>query len=262
MSKTTIELAEPDDAEILAAISKRAFDSDEDVGAPGPGGPDGYDSPEHQRKLIENRSGDYLKILYDGKIVGGTTVWKISDTHYEIFNVFVDPDYHRKGIGKESFRLIMEKYPQAKRWTLDTPDWNIRTKAYYEKLGFRQYGIFRWVPTFDLRAYELLLDPKYKTETTKIADVAEDSQKYIIEGTVESKSEAREVFSKKDNKNHQVAEVVLSDDSGSMKLVLWNEMIPQVRKNERIRVETAYVSTFRDEMQLNVSKFGRIAILQ
>ena len=262
MSKITIELAKPEDAEILADISKRAFDSDENVGAPGPGGPPGYDSPDHQRKLIENEAGDYLKILYEGKIVGGTTVWKIGDTHHEIFNVFVDPEYHRKGIGRESFRLIMEKYPQAKRWTLDTPDWNIRTKAYYEKLGFRQYGIFRWVPTFDLRAYELVSDPGYKIEATKIADVADDDQKYIIEGTVESISETREVFSKKDNKNHQVAEAVLSDDSGSMKLILRNEMIPQVKENERVRVETAYVSTFKDEMQLNVSRFGRIAILQ
>ncbi|MFW9962762.1 MAG: GNAT family N-acetyltransferase [Candidatus Sifarchaeia archaeon] len=262
MSKITIELAKPENAEILAGISKRAFDSDIEHGAPGEGGPEGYDSPDHQKRMIENKSGDYLKILYDGKIVGGTTVWKMSDTHYEIFNVFVDPDYHRKGIGKESFRLIMEKYPQAKRWTLDTPEWNTRTKGYYEHLGFKQYGIFRWVPTFDLRAYELVLDPESKIEITKIANVSDNNEKYIIEGTVENISETREVFSKRDNKKHQVAEVILSDDSGSMKLVLWNEMIPQVKENERIRVETAFVSSFKDEMQLNVSRFGRIVILQ
>lgn len=262
MSKITIELAEPVDAERLADISKRSFDSDEKFGAPGPGGPPGYDSPEHQKRMIENPSGDYLKFLYDGEIVGATTVWRMSDTHYEIFNVFVDPDYHRKGIGKESFRLIMEKYPEVKRWTLDTPEWNIRTQSYYEHLGFRQYGIFRWVPTFDLRAYELLLDPEYKIETTRIADVADNNQRYIIEGTVDSISEGREVFSKKDNKHHQVAEAVVTDDSGSMKLSLWNEMIPQIKEGEKIRIETAYVSTFKDEIQLNVSKHGRIAILR
>jgi ribosomal protein S18 acetylase RimI-like enzyme len=262
MNKVTIELAEPDDAEKLADISKRAFDSDIEVGAPGPGGPPGYDSPNHHKRMIENGTGDYLKILYDGKIVGGTTVWKVSDTHYEIFNVFIDPDYHRKGIGSESFRSIMEKYPQAKRWTLDTPVWNTRTKSYYEHLGFKQYGVFRWVPTFELRAYELILDPDYRVETTKIADIEDNNQRYIIEATVESISEPREVFSKKDNKYHQVAEAVVTDDSASMKLTLWNNMIRQVRENEQVRIETAYVSTYNDEMQLNVSKFGRIAILQ
>ena len=123
MRLIAIELAQPEDAERLADISKRAFDSDSEFGAPGPGGPPGYDSADHQKQMIEN-DGDYLKILYDGKIVGGTTVWRISDRHYEIFNVFVDPDCHRKGIGRESFRLIMERYPQAKKWTLDTPEWN------------------------------------------------------------------------------------------------------------------------------------------
>jgi ribosomal protein S18 acetylase RimI-like enzyme len=262
MSLIEIKLAESDDAEILADISKRAFDSDVEVGAPGPGGPPGYDSPDHQKRMIENPAGNYLKVMYDGKIVGGTTVWKISDAHYEIFNVFVDPNYHRKGIGKESFRLILVKYPQAKRWTLDTPKWNTRTKAYYENLGFRQYGIFRWVPTFELRAYELVLDPDYKIDITSIGDIAEGDKKYIIEVTVNSLSGPREVFSKKDNKYHKVADAVVSDGSGSMKLTLWNEMIPQIRENERIRIETVYVSTFRDEMQLNVSKFGRITILQ
>jgi RimJ/RimL family protein N-acetyltransferase len=261
MSLITIELAESKDAERLADISKRAFDSDIEHGAPGPGGPLGYDSSEHQKRMIENTSGNYLKILYDGKIVGGTTAYKISDTHYEIFNVFVDPEYHRKGIGKESFKLIMEKYPEAKRWTLDTPDWNTRTKSYYERLGFKQYGIFRWVPTFDLRAYELLLDPEYKIETTRIVDVEDNDKKYIIEGTVDSISEGREVFSKKDNKHHQVAEAVVTDASGSMKLSLWNEMIPQIKEGEKIRIETASISKFKDEMQLNVSKGGRIAIL-
>ncbi|MFW9843599.1 MAG: GNAT family N-acetyltransferase [Candidatus Thorarchaeota archaeon] len=262
MSLVSIELAISEDAEKLADISKRAFDSDIDHGAPGEGGPQGYDSPEHQRRMIENPSGDYLKILYDGEIVGATTVWKVSDTHYEIFNVFIDPDYHRKGIGKESFRLIKEKYPQTKRWTLDTPEWNTRTSAYYEHLGFRQYGIFRWVPTFDLRAYELFIDPEYKIDTTRIADVADNDQKYIVEGVVDSISEEREVFSKKDNKHHQVAEAVVTDESGSIKLSLWNEMIPQIKEGEKIRIETAYVSTFKDEMQLNVSRYGRIAILK
>jgi len=139
--------------------------------------------------------------------------------------------------------------------------WNTRTKAYYEQLGFRQYGIFRWVPTFELRGYELLLDPEYEEKITKIADATDEDQKYLVEGTVESISKPREVFSKKDGKYHQVADVILMDTSGKVKLVLWNDMIRQIKVNERIRIEPAYPSIFRDELQLNVSKYGRIAIL-
>ncbi len=262
MSKVLIELAEPEDAEILADISKRAFDSDIEVGAPGKGGPPGYDSVENHRDAIESTAFDYLKILYDEKIVGGTSVFKMTDHHYEAFNVFIDPDYHRKGIGTQSFELIKARYPEAKKWTLDTPVWNTRTKLYYEKLGFKQYGVFRWAPAFELRAYQLVLDPDYEDRITRIADVAEGSQRYIVEGTVDGISDSREVFSRKDGKYHQVAEATLRDDSASIKLVLWDDMIRQVRVDERVRVETAYVSTFRDEMQLNVSKYGRIAILQ
>lgn len=262
MGRVSIQLARPDDAEILADISKRAFDSDVEVGAPSKGGPPGYDSVERHRDAIETNSFDYLKILYDEKIVGGTSVFKMTDHHYEAFNVFIDPDYHRKGIGTESFELIKARYPEAKKWTLDTPIWNTRTKAYYENLGFKQYGVFRWAPAFELRAYELILDPDYEDRITRVADVTEGSQRYIVEGTVDSISDPREVFSKKDGNYHQVADATLKDDSSSIKLVLWDDLIRQVRVNERIRVETAYVSTFRDEMQLNVSKYGRIAIIQ
>ena len=31
---------------------------------------------------------------------------------------------------------VMAKYPQAKRWWLDTPAWNTRTRSFYLKLGF------------------------------------------------------------------------------------------------------------------------------
>ncbi|MHA1577832.1 MAG: GNAT family N-acetyltransferase [Candidatus Thorarchaeota archaeon] len=262
MTEVSIELAEPEDAEILTEISTRSFDSDTEVGAPGKGGPPGYDSVEQHRRATQAAWGEYLKIIHDEKIVGGTTVIKISDIHHEIVNVFVDPNFHRKGIGTQSFELIKARYPNVKKWTLDTPDWNTRTKGYYEKLGFVQYGIFRWVPTFELRAYQLILDSDHEFEITRIADVSDNDQRYFIEGIIESISESKEVSSKKDNKHHQIAEVVLKDGSSSIKLVLWDDMTRQVRTGERIRIETAYVSTFKSEMQLNVSKFGRIAILR
>ena len=86
-------------------------------------------------------------------------------------------------------------------------------------------------------------------------------KRVVVEGIIDSVPSPREVVSRKDSKTHRVADAILSDDSGSVKLVLWNDMIRQVKPGERVLIEPGYVSSFRDELQLNVSKFGRIVIL-
>ncbi|MHA2356744.1 MAG: GNAT family N-acetyltransferase [Candidatus Thorarchaeota archaeon] len=253
--------ATPEDAELLAEMSKRAFESDIEIGSAVKGGPLGYDSVEVHRRDATREWLDYLKVLYDGSIVGGMRVYKMSSGHYEIMGVFIYPDYHRRGIGKRSFELVLEMYPTAKKWTLDTPDWNIRTKNFYEKLGFVQYGVMRWEPDFELRAYELLLDPEFESEVTSIGDLYDGMKQLTVEGIIESIPPTREVVSRKDGKTHRVADASLTDESGSVKLVLWNDAIRQVNEGERVRIERGYVNSFRDEIQLNLSKFGRVIIL-
>jgi GNAT superfamily N-acetyltransferase len=254
--------ATTDDAEILANISKRAFESDIEVGSSVKGGPMGYDSVEVHRRDAKRDWLDYLKILYNGQTVGGMRVYKMHPGHYEIMGVFVNPDYHRKGIGKKSFEIVMRMYPDAKKWTLDTPDWNIRTKNFYEKLGFVQYGVMRWEPDFELRAYELLLDPDFKRDITSISELADGMKQVTVEGIVDAIPPAREVVSRKDGKTHSVADARLTDETGSVKLVLWNGAIRQVNPGERILVDKGYVNSFREEIQLNLSRFGRLIILQ
>jgi GNAT superfamily N-acetyltransferase len=254
--------ATPEDAEVLAEISKRAFESDIDVGSTVKGGPRGYDSVEIHRRDATREWLDYLKVLYDGKIVGGMRVYKMHSGHYEIMGVFVDPDYHRKGIGQKSFEIVMKMYPDAKKWTLDTPDWNIRTKNFYEKLGFVQYGVMRWEPDFELRAYELLLDPDFKRDLTHIGELVDGMKQVTVEGIIDNVLPAREVVSRKDGKTHRVADAILSDETGSVKLVLWNDAIRQANPRERILVDKGYVNSFREEIQLNLSRYGRLIILQ
>ncbi len=253
--------AAPGDAEVLADISKRAFESDIEVGSSVIGGPMGYDSVDVHRRDATREWLDYLKVLYDGRIVGGMRVYKMHPGHYEIMGVFVDPDYHRKGIGRRSFEIVLEMYPAARIWTLDTPDWNVRTKDFYEKLGFVQYGVMRWEPGFELCAYELLVDPEFKREVTIISDLSDGMQQVTVEGTIDEIPPPREVVSKKDGKNHKVADAMLFDVTGSVKLVLWNDMIRQVNEGERVLIEKGYVTSFRNELQLNVGRFGRIVIL-
>jgi GNAT superfamily N-acetyltransferase len=131
--------ATPRDARTLAEVSKRAFDSDVDCGASGPGGPPGYDSAEWQKKMM--RLGQHFKILLDGRIVGGFIVFPQGPRHYELGRIFVDPDVQNQGIGAQAFEFLWQEYPLAKRWTLGTSAWNRRTRHFYAKMGFVEVGM-------------------------------------------------------------------------------------------------------------------------
>ena len=124
------------DALVLAGISKQAFDSDVEVGAASPGGPPGYQSvPFHVRMARMN----HLFKLVDGNgvIIGGAILFRKGDT-LNIGRVFTDPQHFRKGYGLFMMREIENLFPDVKLFTLDTPVWNIRTNAFYTKLGYSE----------------------------------------------------------------------------------------------------------------------------
>jgi ribosomal protein S18 acetylase RimI-like enzyme len=131
-----LEPARPTDAAALADISRRAFDSDVAVGAPGPGGPPGYDSAEWQRQLM-GRASAYWKVMLDGRLVGGAIVFAYPRGRYHLARIFLDPDCHRRGLGLGAMEALLAAYPEARVWRLETPPWNLRTRAFYERLGFR-----------------------------------------------------------------------------------------------------------------------------
>lgn len=130
-----LELAGPDDAEALTAISKRAFDTDVDVGKARKGGPPGYSSVKWQTDMI-GRASAYWKILLDEELIGGAIVISHPRGRYYLARIFIDPDHHRRGLGLRTMRLLFDAYPEARLWNLETPPWNTRTRAFYEKLGF------------------------------------------------------------------------------------------------------------------------------
>jgi RimJ/RimL family protein N-acetyltransferase len=126
------------DADRLARASERAFHSDIDCGAPGLGGPPGYNSAAWQSKMM--RFGDYYAIEIEGQIVGGLIILRKGTREYEVGRIFVDPDFQNQGIGTEAFQFLWKQYPLAKRWSLGTPAWNRRTRHFYKKVGFTEIG--------------------------------------------------------------------------------------------------------------------------
>ena len=127
--------ASTSDALVLNAISRLAFDSDAEVGAPSAGGPPGYMSLKYHIKMA--KSGHLFKLTQNGLILGGAVLFRNGDT-LNIGRIFIDPQHFRKGYGTCMMREIEALFPDARLFTLDTPAWNTRTNAFYTRLGYSE----------------------------------------------------------------------------------------------------------------------------
>jgi len=252
--------ANTEDAESLANISKGAFHSDIHVEAPGKeGGPPGYDSPEFQVGMM--KWCNYYKILCDDRIVGALIVAKKRTSYYECCRIFVDPEFQNQGVATRAFELVWEMHKDAKVWTLDTPEWNVRTKHFYEKLGFVQVGWTKVEPEWKCRFYEKAMDPNQPYVTMKLEELTAGMKQVDVKAKVLEISEPRQVRSRKNGEPLRVAEAVVGDETGMIKLVLWDDRIRQVSINDKVRICNGYVTSFKGEKQLNIGKYDALVIL-
>ena len=95
-----------------------------------------------------------------------------------------------------------------------------------------------------------------------IADLRNGMKRVSIEATVKEIGTPRQVMSRFGTETYTVADAIVADESGSIKMTLWNEQIAQVKVSDRIKVENGYVTSFKDEVQLNVGKFGKMTVNQ
>jgi replication factor A1 len=95
-----------------------------------------------------------------------------------------------------------------------------------------------------------------------IADLRNGMKRVSVEATVKEKGTPRQVMSKFGTETYTVADAIVADESGSIKMTLWNEQIAQVKVDDKIKVENGYVTSFKGEVQLNVGKFGKMTINQ
>ena len=123
------------DALVLNAISRLAFDSDTEVGAPSAGGPPGYMSLKYHIKMA--KSGHLFKLTQNGLILGGAILFRRGGT-LNIGRIFIDPQHFRKGYGILMMQEIEALFPDVKVFVLDTPVWNTRTNAFYTGLGYSE----------------------------------------------------------------------------------------------------------------------------
>jgi len=94
-----------------------------------------------------------------------------------------------------------------------------------------------------------------------IKDLRNGMKRVDVEAQVTEKSNSRQVMSRFKDETYTVADAVVSDETGSIKLTLWNEQIAQVNVNDKIKIENGYVTSFKGEIQLNAGKYGKLTVL-
>ena len=130
-----LEKAEKIHLEKIVAMSKRAFETDTEVGGTIGDYPPEYDSVTWHEQMLNE--GHLFQAVVDDELIGGAILF-LSENKESLYigRIFVDSLHHKKGYGIALMGLVEKTYPNVKEVKLDTPIWNVRTNSFYKKLGY------------------------------------------------------------------------------------------------------------------------------
>ena len=94
----------------------------------------------------------------------------------------------------------------------------------------------------------------------KIKELRDGMKRVNVVAKVVKKSDPREVQSRSRNATYVIAATLISDETGTIKMTLWNEQIDQINVNDTVKIENGYVTSFRGEIQLNVGRYGKLSV--
>jgi replication factor A1 len=91
----------------------------------------------------------------------------------------------------------------------------------------------------------------------KISELKAGMRNVSVVAKVDSVGQPRTVNLKSGGTN-TVADAVISDETGSIKLSLWGDDINKIQPGDKISVENGYINTFKGENSISVGKFGKL----
>ena len=93
-----------------------------------------------------------------------------------------------------------------------------------------------------------------------IPDLRNGMKKVLVKGRIDEIGEPRQVTSKYNDETFTVADALLADEHGTIKVSLWNEEIDSVNPGDKVTIENGYITSFRGEIQLNIGKYGTMRV--
>jgi replication factor A1 len=94
----------------------------------------------------------------------------------------------------------------------------------------------------------------------KISELRARQGSVNLEATVKSIEEPR-TFNKF-GRDLRVTNAVIEDDSGSIKLTLWNNDVDSVHAGDIVKVTNGFINEFKGENQLTTGKFGKLEVVK
>jgi replication factor A1 len=91
----------------------------------------------------------------------------------------------------------------------------------------------------------------------KISELKAGMRNLSVTGKIDSVGEPRTVNLKAGGTTN-VADAIISDESGSIKLALWGDDINKVQPGDKVSIENGYINTFKGENSISVGKFGKM----
>jgi len=93
----------------------------------------------------------------------------------------------------------------------------------------------------------------------KISEIQARQGRIEVVGKITDMSEIREF--NKNNGKLRVCDAKLKDDSGEIKLTLWNDEINKVKIGDKVKISNGYCGEYQGEKQLSAGKFGKLEVI-
>jgi len=94
-------------------------------------------------------------------------------------------------------------------------------------------------------------------EFMKVENLKTYSRRVNVKVKVLSKTETREVTSRRSGSTLNVAEALIGDETGCVLLNLWEDDIEKVDEGDVITIRNGYVKLFKGSMRLNIGRYGQ-----
>ena len=103
---------------------------------------------------------------------------------------------------------------------------------------------------------------KLKPIDMKIKDVNSEVKWVNLKARVVKKPMARTVYTRFGNNPLDLSTSTISDETGSIKMPLWNRQINMVSIGDTIQIENGRIRTFRGELQVSIGKSGKLKVIK